>query len=51
MNHFLVTKFFHLATKKNFSVATWHLHKKVNFGPCNIIINQFLFGAFQGQWK
>ena len=27
------TRFFHLATEKKFSVATWRLYKKVNLGP------------------
>ena len=30
----MATRFFHLATEKKFSVATWRLYKKVNFGPC-----------------
>ena len=32
--HFLATTFFHLATEKNISVASWHLPKKFNFRPC-----------------
>ena len=31
--HFLATTFFHLATKKKISVASWCLPKKVNFRP------------------
>jgi len=32
-SHFLATTFFHMATEKKFSVASWRLPKKVNFGP------------------
>jgi len=31
--HFLATTFFHLATEKKILVTSWHLPKKVNFGP------------------
>ena len=33
----MATRFFLLATEKKFSVATWRLYKKVNFGPCDTI--------------
>ena len=35
--HFLATTFFHLATEKKNSVASWRLTKKVNFGPWKLV--------------
>ena len=35
--HFLATTFFHMATEKKTSVASWRLPKKVNFRPWLVV--------------